>query len=251
MHDRVDVKAYCEHSAGPGERRTLVAPGSSLGTSLSQIAEIQAHLSAAGSVLTGLVALVAVSLQAIWLIVQHVNTIAHEGAHAMTGSALGHRIEGVQLNSDATGATGRSGGKLAGNVTASFAGYLGPSVFGLGAAKLIEIGHSVAVLWLTLLLLILLLFVLRKLFSYVPVLATGAVIFLIAHYGSVGAETITAYLVAWFLLLSGLRVVLEHNLDAGDAGNLASMTHIWRGFWVLLWLAGSIAAVAIGGALLI
>lgn len=228
-----------------------MTPGSSFGAVLSRIGEIQAPLSAAGSVLIGLVAFIAVTLQAIWLIVRHVNTIAHEGAHAMTGSALGHRIEGVQLNSDATGATGRSGGKLAGNVTASFAGYLGPSAFGLGAAKLIEVGHSVAVLWLTLLLLILLLFVLRTLFSYVPVLATGAVIFLIARYGSVGAETITAYLVAWFLLLSGLRVVLEHNLDAGDASNLASMTHIWRGFWVLLWLAGSIAAVAIGGALLV
>ena len=142
-------------------------------------------------------------------------------------------------------------GGLPGEVTIGVVGYLGPSLFGLGAAKLIEIGHSVAVLWLALLLLILLLFVLRKLFSYVPVLATGAVIFLIARYGSVGAETITAYLVAWFLLLSGLRVVLEHNLGATDAGNLASMTHIWRGFWVLLWLAGSIAAVAIGGALLI
>ena len=106
-------------------------------------------------------------------------------------------------------------------------------------------------LLLTLLLLVLLLFVLRKAFSYVAVLATGTVIFLVAGFGSVGAETVVAYLVAWFLLLSGVRVVLEDNLDAGDAGNLASLTHIWRGFWVLLWLAGSIAAVAIGGSLLV
>jgi Peptidase M50B-like len=228
-----------------------VTPASSFAAVLSRIGEVQAPLSAAGSVLIGLLALVAVALQAVWLIARHVNTIAHEGTHAMTDSALGHRIEWVHLNSDGTGRTKATGGKLAGNVTATFTGYLGPSGFGLGAAKLIEIGHSVAVLWLTLLLLILLLFVLRKLFSYVPVLATGAVIFLIARYGSVGAETITAYLVAWFLLLSGLRVVLEHNLGAGDAGILAGMTHIWRGFWVLLWLAGSIAAVAIGGSLLV
>jgi hypothetical protein len=228
-----------------------VTPASSFGAVLSRIAEIQAPLSAAGSVLIGLLALVAVTLQVLWLIVRHVNTIAHEGAHAMTDSALGHRIEWVHLNADATGATKAIGGKLAGNVTATFVGYLGPSAFGLGAAKLIELGHSVAVLWLTMLLLILLLFVLRKLFSYVPVLVMGAVIFLIARYGSVGAETITAYLVAWFLLLSGLRVVLEHNLGASDAGSLAKMTHIWRGFWVLLWLAGSIAAIAIGGSLLV
>jgi hypothetical protein len=243
--------AHGTYSAGLGERRTAVTPASSFGAVLSRIGELQAPLSAAESVLVGLLALVAVTLQVIWLIVRHVNTIAHEGAHAMTDSALGHRVQWVQLNSDATGATRAIGGKLAGNVAATFAGYLGPSAFGLGAAKLIEVGHSVAVLWLTMLLLILLLFVLRKLFSYVPVLVTGAVIFLIARYGSVGAETITAYLVAWFLLLSGLRVVLEHNLGASDAGSLASMTHIWRGFWVLLWLAGSIAAVAIGGSLLV
>jgi len=57
--------------------------------------------------------------------------------------------------------------------------------------------------------------------------------------------------VAWFLLLSGVRVVLDHNLGAGDAGNLARATHIARGFWVLLWLAGSVAAVAVGGSWLV
>jgi hypothetical protein len=228
-----------------------VTPTSSFGVVLSRIGEVQIPLSAAESVLIGLLALVAVTLQVIWLIVQHVNTIAHEGAHAIAGSAVGRRIRYVTFKANGDGATMPSDGKLPGSVTIGVAGYLGPSLFGLGAAKLIEIGHSVAVLWLTLLLLILLLFVLRKLFSYVPVLATGAVIFLIARYGSVGAETVTAYLVAWFLLLSGLRDVLAHNLNAGDARILAGMTHIWRGFWVLLWLAGSIAAVAIGGSLLV
>jgi Peptidase M50B-like len=228
-----------------------VTPTPSFGTVLSRIGEIQAPLSAAGAVLIGLAALAAVSLQEIWLIARHVNTIAHEGAHAMTGSALGHRIERVELYPDATGLTERSGYRFPGHVTARFAGYLGPSLFGLGAAKLIEVGHSVAVLWLTLLLLIVLLFVLRKVFSYVPVIATGLVIYLIARYGSVGADAIAAYLITWFLLLSGVRVVLDHNLDAKDAKNLASMTHIGRAFWVLLWLVGSVAAVGIGGALLV
>jgi hypothetical protein len=228
-----------------------VTPASSFGTVLGRIGETQVALSAAASVLIGLLALAAVSLQAIWLIVRHVNTIAHEGAHAITGSAVGQRIRSVTLNPNATGGTLTVGGTAAGNVTVSFVGYLGPSLFGLGAAKLIEVGHSVAVLWLTLLLLILMLFVLRKVFSYVPVIATGLVIYLIARYGSVGADTIAAYAVTWFLLLSGVRVVLEHNLDAVDAGNLAKATHIWRGFWVLLWLVGSIAAVTIGRALLV
>lgn len=228
-----------------------MTPTPSFGTVLSRIGEIQTPLSAAGAVLIGLVALAAVSLQEIWLIARHVNTIAHEGAHAIAGSAVGQRIRGVTLNPNATGGTLTAGGKATGNLTVGFVGYLGPSLFGLGAAKLIEVGHSVAVLWLTLILLILLLFVLRKVFSYVPVIATGLVIYLIARYGSVGADAIAAYLITWFLLLSGVRVVLDHNLNAVDAGNLAELTHIGRAFWVLLWLVGSIAAVAIGGALLV
>jgi len=125
----------------------------SFGATLSQIGEMQAHLSAAGSVLIGLVALVAVSLQAIWLIARHVNTIAHEGAHAIAGSAVGRKIQYVTFNANGEGATRPSGGNLPGDVTIGIVGYLGPSLFGLGAAKLIEIGHSVAVLWLTVLLL--------------------------------------------------------------------------------------------------
>ena len=228
-----------------------MTPTPSFGTVLSRIGEIQAPLPAAGSVLIGLVALAAVSLQEIWLIARYVNTIAHEGGHAITGSAVGRKIQYVTFKTNGDGETKPSGGKLPGDVTIGVAGYLGPSAFGLGAAKLIEVGHSVAVLWLTLLLLIVLLCVLRKVFSYVPVIAAGLVIYLIARYGSVGADAIAAYLITWFLLVSGVRVVVDHNLGAGDAGILAGITHIGRAFWVFLWLVGSVAAVAIGGALLV
>ncbi len=228
-----------------------MTPAPSLETVLARIGETQAALPPAASVLIGLAALAAASVQEIWLLVRHANTIAHEGAHALTGSAIGQRVQGVTLNANATGVTSMSGGATAGYVTVAFVGYLGPSGFGLGAAKLIEVGHSVAVLWLTLILLGVLLFVLRRAFSYVPVLVIGALIYLIARYASVGADIVAAYAVAWFLLLSGVRVVLDHNLDAGDAGNLARVTHVARGFWVLLWLAGSVAAVAIGGSWLV
>jgi hypothetical protein len=232
-------------------RGNAMTPAPSLNTVLSRIGEIQAPLPPAASVLIGLAALAAVSVQEIWLLVRHANTIAHEGAHAITGSAVGQQVRGVRLNANATGVTQMTGGSTAGDVTVGFAGYLGPSGFGLGAAKLIEVGHSIAVLWLTLILLGVLLFVLRKLFSFVPVLVSGGLIFLIARYASAGAETVAAYAVAWFLLLSGVRVVLEHNLDAADARGLANITHIGRGFWVLLWLAGSVGAVAIGGSWLV
>jgi hypothetical protein len=57
--------------------------------------------------------------------------------------------------------------------------------------------------------------------------------------------------VTWFLLLSGVRVVLDHNTDATDATILAGLTHIWPSVWVLAWLIGSLAALAFGGSLLV
>jgi hypothetical protein len=222
-----------------------------MGIVLSRIGHTQAPLPAAAAVVIGLAALAAVGVQEIWMLARHVNTIAHEGAHAIAGSAVGQRVRGVKLQPNATGATVMSGGAAAGRVTVGFVGYLGPSAFGLGAAKLIELGHSAAVLWLTLLLLVLLLVVLRGVFSFVPVLVAGGLLYIIARYGSVGADSVTAYAVAWFLLLSGVRVVFDHGVGAADAGNLAKLTHTRPGCWVWLWLIGSVFALAVGGSLLV
>jgi hypothetical protein len=228
-----------------------MTPDPSLGDVLGRIGETQPPLPAATAILIGLAALVAVGVQEFWLLLRHVNTIAHEGAHAITGSAVGQRVARVTLRPNATGVTVMSGGRPAGDVAVGVAGYLGPTGFGLGAAKLIQVGHSAAVLWLTLLLLVLLLVVLRQVFSFVPVVITGGLIYLIARYGSVDAGAVLAYAVAWFLLLSGVRVVFDHGVNAGDAGNLAKLTHIWPGFWVVIWLAGSMAGLIVGGALLV
>ena len=45
--------------------------------------------------LLGLLALVAVGLPEIWFLVQHIDTIAHEGAHAFLGSSFGRRVNGA------------------------------------------------------------------------------------------------------------------------------------------------------------
>jgi hypothetical protein len=228
-----------------------VTPEPSFGTMLSRIGEVQAPLSGAVSVFIGLLALAVVGVQGIWEVARYVDTIAHEGMHAVAGSAMGRKVRSVALKRNGDGETIVSQGGLAGNVLFHFAGYFGPSVFGLGAAKLIGIGHSVAVLWLTLLLLVVLLAVLRDWFSFVPVLITGVLIFMVARYATVGAQTTVAYGVAWFLLLSGVRKVIYRGTRAGDAGDLAKLTHIGRAFWFLLWLVGSVVAVAVGGALLV
>lgn len=125
-------------------------------------------------------------------------------------------------------------------------GYLGPSLFGLGAAELIALGHIVAVLWLALLALALLLPLLRTVFSVVCVILTGSLLYLVARYATVGAQVAVGYGVAWYLLLSGIRMVIEDGSAADDAGNLAGLTRLPRGFWSRLWLAGCVAALLLG-----
>jgi hypothetical protein len=222
-----------------------------LQAALSRIGETQPPLPVAVSVVVGLAALAAVGVQEFWLVTRHVNTIAHEGAHALVGSAVGRKIQGVRLRPNADGETKTGGGKAPGNVTIGVAGYLGPSAFGLGAAKMIQLGHSDAVLWLTLLLLAALLLMLRNTFGFVPVVATGLVLYIVARYSSEGTATVVAYGVGWFLLLAGVRGVLDHGIGAQDAGALAGITKIRPGIWVWLWLILTFAALGVGGTMLV
>jgi hypothetical protein len=52
--------------------------------------------------------------------------------------------------------------------------------------------------------------------------------------------------ITWFLLLSGVRIVLQRGAGAGDAGILRDGTSIPGQVWLALWLAGTAAAVVIG-----
>jgi hypothetical protein len=213
---------------------------------LERIGQIQAPLPAATVVLLGLAVLLAVVLPT-WLAVRCANTIAHEGAHALVGSGIGGTIQSVTIEPNGNGLTlSTKGGFLY-----LFAGYLGPSAFGLGAAKLISIGHIVAVLWLALLLLAVLVITIRNIFGVCAVVLTGAVLYLFARYGSIGSETVLAYVLTWLLLLSGFRSALTYKGQRGDAPALASTTRLPARLWVGIWQLGAAAALLAGGKLLI
>jgi hypothetical protein len=51
--------------------------------------------------------------------------------------------------------------------------------------------------------------------------------------------------------LSGVRRVLEVGARSSDGASLSQLTHLPRFFWFLLWLAGTLAAVAVGGKMLV
>jgi hypothetical protein len=220
---------------------------------LPRIGQFQAHLPAATSLLLGVAALGAATLPGIWPMVRHVTQIAHEGAHAVAGSSFGHQIQGMTFSRGFSAGTDIPTISDRGEaVVTALVGYLGPSAFGLAAAKLISDGHIIAVLWLALLGVALVIPLLgRSAYSWFCILATGLVLYLVARYAAVGTQVAVAYGVAWFMLVAGPRVVLLRGLGSGDAARLRGLTYIHRGFWSLLWLAGTLTAFGVGVKLLV
>ena len=211
----------------------------------------QAPLPAGEAVLIGLAALAVMLIPFLWPLVDHFYTMGHEGTHAAFASLLGFPLAGVIVNADNEGLTSYYGSDGPRRVLVSFSGYLGPSAFGVAAAKLISLGQPVTVLWLAVVLLGLLLFLIRKSFGILSVPAVITLIAVVLHNGHARTEVIAAYAMAWLLLLSGLRIAAAHGADAGDAYTLNEVTHLPRRLWALLWLAGTFAALLYGGRLLV
>jgi hypothetical protein len=209
-----------------------------------------APLPGAVAALIGVAAVIVVMVPFLWPVAEHFNAMAHEGAHALVGTFFGFPLFGVTLDSGAGGATIWDEGTPDAGVRRTltrFAGYLGPSAGGLGAAKLIETGRVIAPLWVAIFLLALLLFLIRKSFGIVSVPVAMALLVLVARDAHPGLEELVSYAMTWLLLLSGLRVAIAHGARAGDAFNLRDTTHVPRRVWALLWLAGTLLAAVIGG----
>ena len=198
----------------------------------------------------GLAVFCVVVMDAGWQVIRHGAVMAHEGAHAVADSLLGRQVDYIKLNFDAdqSGVTvAKKAGGWPARVVVAFVGYIGPSSFGLGAAKLIQQGYPVAVLWVTLLLLGVLLLQLRRSFGQLTVPLAGGLMYVIGRYTPEPSQIIAAYAIAWLLLLSGVRGILVRGTQSGDGANLSELTLIPRFIWFLLWLAATLTAVAIGG----
>jgi hypothetical protein len=200
----------------------------------------------------GLIVLLGFLVDGIWRLTRHVGVIAHEGAHAVAGWSTGRKVSSVRLNRNATGATSTSGpDRGPGRVITAFAGYVGPSLFGLAAAGLVALGDVEAVLWLALIFLAVLLIFIRNFFGVISVVLTGALIFLILHYGNAEFHVVAAEAISWFLLFFGVRAVFTHGSNAGDAETLSGITHVPTFVWATLWFVIAVAALWFGGRLLI
>lgn len=210
--------------------------------------------------LAGLLALMVVGNRGSWRVARTVVTIAHEGGHAVVAVLTGRRLSGIRLHSDTSGVTvsvGRPGGP--GMVCTALAGYPAPSVLGLAAAGLVTLGATRPLLWTVVVLLVATLAYVRNWFGGLAVLATGAVVGVVAWYGGTPARLAFCTFAAWFLLFGGLRAV--HELGRGrrgqirrrdrpldsDADQLARLTGLPAGLWVALLMVLALGALALGG----
>jgi len=202
-------------------------------------------------VLIGLAALGLIAIDAVWQIVRHFTVMAHEGAHAVVGLVLFRDIGGIVLHRDATGATNVGSARGPSGCLIGLAGYLGPSGFGLGAAKLIQLRLPELVLWGLLFLLVVLLTALRRSFGIISVVVAGGIVFLIGRYTPTMVQVVSSYSITWLLLLSGVRRVIEVGASSDDGAALRGITHLPGVVWFGLWLVATLAAVVVGGLMLV
>lgn len=207
-------------------------------------------LSSGESIVIGLVVAAVVMIPLLWAPAEHFWTITHEAAHALIAFILGLAVTEIVLDRHSEGKTSIAGEGLR-VALVLLIGYLGPSLFGLGAARLISLGYPVTVLWLLVLLLVLVLFLLSRSFGLFSVPVAIALVYVILRYTHAGTEVLAAYVVAWLLLLSGVRAAVSHGIHHGTADAMRDRTHLPSGLWSLIWLAGTVAALLLGGKLLI
>jgi hypothetical protein len=201
----------------------------------------------------GLAALLAVASRRIWPVARTVVTVAHEGGHALVALMTGRRLAGVRVHANTAGVTwsaGRPSGP--GIVLTTAAGYLAPPLLGLGAAALLATGHLAGALMLSLVLLAGLVFVIRNAYGLLVVLVVAAAVVVVLWRGSPIVQAAFGYAMAWFLLLGGVRPVLELNRSrrrgrsaGSDSDQLARLTGVPGGAWVLLFGVVAVGALAV------
>jgi hypothetical protein len=204
---------------------------------------------------TALAALILVGWRRAWPVSRTAVTIAHEGGHALVALAVGRRLDGVRVHRRTAGLTVSAGNASGpGIVATAAAGYLSPPLLGLGAAALLASGHLVAALLFTLVLLAALTLMIRNAYGILVTVTVAAAVALVTWRGSSLLQGAFGYAMAWFLLLGGLRPVLElqrsrrrGRASRSDADQLAALTGVPGGVWVALFALVALGALAISG----
>ncbi len=205
-------------------------------------------LSGGEAAAVGVLAFALVMIPVLFALVEHLDVMAHEGAHALIGALFAFELVEFVLHPNGTGGVKHkieSWGLRA--LLVLLVGYLGPSAFGLLGAKLIETGHVIAVLWVAIVLLVVLLTALSVSFGFVSVPVAAGLLVLVVRYSHAGLEEFVAYLLTWLMLLTGVRSAVTHGAKAEDAKTISKNIMPPRHLWALIWIGGTLFALAVGG----
>jgi hypothetical protein len=232
---------------------------SSLEELWNDVTGVQQESPAIEVLLCALPALAAVMLGNLWRWARHVVTIAHEGGHALVAVLVGRRLSGIRLHSDTSGVTisrGRPTGP--GMVATALAGYVAPSLLGLGFAALLTMGRITALLWLSIVALGAMLLLVRNAYGVLSIVTTGLAIFAVSWFAPERAQAALAYSFTWFLLFAGVRPIGELQQKRArraardsDADQLARLTGVPGLLWVAFFGMVAVASLVMGAGLLV
>nr|MDT0661595.1 M50 family metallopeptidase [Micromonospora sp. DSM 115978] len=204
--------------------------------------------------LTGLAALAVVLTRMPWRIGRNAITIAHEGGHALAAVLTGRKLRGIRLHSDTSGLTlsaGRPSGP--GMIFTLLAGYIAPSLIGLAGAWLLAENRLTLLLWIAVALLLAMLVMIRNVYGILSILVTGGVVFAVSWFASPQVQAVFAYTGVWFLLIGGVRPVIElqslrsrGRMPQSDADQLAGVTGLPALLWVGLFGLVNVAVLGLG-----
>jgi hypothetical protein len=201
-----------------------------------------------------LVALAVVAYPTSWHISRGLITIAHEGGHALAALLSRRKLSGIRLHSDTSGVTLTKGKPTGfGMIVTAAAGYVAPSLLGLGGALLTSAGYIRVVLWVSLVLLAGMLLLIRNVYGALSLLVVGAALFALSWFTPDEVQGVVAHLGVWFLLVGGIRPIFElqskrrrGSAANSDADQLARLTRIPGTVWVAFFLLISGASLAYG-----
>jgi hypothetical protein len=143
-------------------------------------------------------------------------------------------------------------------VVTAAAGYVTPSLVGLAGVALLAIEQVTVMLWAAAAVLLAMLVMVRNAYGALTLVMTGAMVVGVSLYGSADVQAGFAYAMTWFLLVGGVRPVGElrrqRRYQPGaptDADTLARLTRVPGSVWVALFGFFTLAALAVGGWLLL
>ncbi len=199
-----------------------------------------------------MIAFVVVFNNQLWPLARHVITIAHEGGHALAAVGSGRRLGGIRLHSDTSGVTvsaGRPAGP--GVVITVAAGYVTPSLLGLGAAALLAANQVSLMLRLSVALLLGVLVAIRNAFGVLSIMLSAGIVVAVSVLASDRSQELFAMFITWFLLFGGVRPIIEvqrtrsrGRAPTSDPDQLARLTGMPAWLWVAFFALVSLFCLA-------